>query len=133
MSSDPTDATGDRGAFKEFALRHLASNYWGARGPGFESLDEVDLLPGSLPTDLAFELPVPESGRVVATFVRPHHPYVFIRMPEPASDVNLFYLTQLKAIAGFMSRLAAGMEDLLRSVSLKTVGTSSGGPLTTVS
>jgi hypothetical protein len=81
--------------FCEFALRHFAVRYWGADGPGFGSLEELELLPGALPDELPFDLPLPDGSKVVGTFVRPLRYYIFGEVPKSALDVMTFFTSAL--------------------------------------
>lgn len=84
-----TNAQGD--PFRTLALRLLAARYWGPGGRTYEALDDLEILPGQLPPDLPFELPVPALSFIVGSFVRPRLAIVVIDVFQPAQEVLDFY------------------------------------------
>lgn len=82
--------------FRILALRLLASRYLGGR-PKNQGVDRLELLPGRLPDGLPVEVPVPDDGTIVASFVRPFHTTIVLESALPPLECLDTYIAQLEA------------------------------------
>ena len=94
-----TQPTSAPDATEEVSLRELALPLLAPRhlDLGIDPIQQTQLLVGQLPPDLAFDLPVPEGGRVVGSFVYGAPTIVIETNTTSADEALRFYRDRLPA------------------------------------
>ena len=76
--------------FRTAALRLLTRR--DLNSPHRRDQEEAHLLPKALPTDLPFELPIPDNSTLVGSFVHGSHATIILDTPQTAEQLRDFYL-----------------------------------------
>jgi len=68
--------------------------------PGFPPGNVITILPGKLPPDLPFEVPVPDGAKVIGSLIWPEDKYeqiqIFLDVPEKPEKIIEFYRNRMK-------------------------------------
>jgi hypothetical protein len=93
QTGQASHSSGSEDALRELAARLLAFRFG---QPAGDAAPEPRLLVGELPPDMPVELPLPEDGRLLGSFIQ-EHPILAVDTGLTGADVIDFYLEQLGA------------------------------------